>query len=502
MTVRLQNATLQNLVEQLTSQSSKLSEADVNTLIDAAFEQGGTLSADEQASLQTLLEGHPDLFESSSARERLSAFQSITDGDIRDAAHRFASDGKITSTEARELQEIALRDGSLSQPETMSLKALMGFYSPELESGAKTLLQELTAAGPVDAPSPSPDSEVDAAAQALHVSLTEGGTIERSAIEEAEVQLAAQYGPEKAKDILIRALGQDPAKISFDAIDYLQGNIGSMDDHVDEYQDVLVDRLEGAKLLDANFDGKLDENDLIFRKGANGEVNVERIGKSLRDRVFIGAAMVDAAGEMAKAKHKFGDLEANPVVWEVDEDNPNTMYLNSEFEPSVALMDIFNNPELYSFECATAMVILRYRAMLEMIGEDDFNRICGDLRIGVWDQEDDAAAIWEVTGKSAKGEDVDMTEETQKEVLPGDYAYFKNWDVSEAAFKGGWQGENVIYLGKGKYYGHPFGITEGTKIIDYLNKHRKTGSTRSASLLDLHARVHEDVLAYDKNTNE
>lgn len=497
MPIHLQNAHLQSLVEQLTSGNQKLSEADVSTLIDAAYEQDGTLTTEEQQSLQMLLEDYPDSFESSEARMKLEAFQSITDGEIRDAAHRFAQDGKITTAEARELQEIALKDGTLSQPEKLSVKALMGFYSPQLEPGAQELLSDLSDTAPSNT-----SSDIDAVAGDIHVQLTENGTVERAGLEAAEAQLTAEYGPEKAKDILIRALGQEPTKISFDAVDYLQGNIGSMDGHIDRYQDILLDHLEDSKLLDANFDGELDENDLIFTKNADGTVDVKQIGKALRDRVFIGGAMVDAAHEMGKAKHKFGDLEANEVVWEIDEDNPNTMYLNPEFEPSVALMDIFNNPDLYKFECATAMVILRYRAMLEMIGENDFNRICSDLQIGVWDQEDHAADVWEVTGKSAKGEDAEMTDETRAKLMPGDYAYFKNWDVTEAAFKGGWQGENVIFLGEGKFYGHPFGIVEGKKIVDYLNKHRKAGSTRSASMLDLHARVNEKVLTYDEDPTD
>lgn len=40
---------------------------------------------------------------------------------------------------------------------------------------------------------------------------------------------------------LTRALGQDPARIEFDAIDYLQGTIGSMDGQVDRLQKVLVE---------------------------------------------------------------------------------------------------------------------------------------------------------------------------------------------------------------------------------------------------------------------
>jgi protein-glutamine gamma-glutamyltransferase len=493
MPVQLSSPHLQTLVNQMLAKRPTLSQNDVQTLIDTAMNEGQGLTTEERDSLQTLLDSHHGLFEDSEVRTRLESFQKIASSSLTDAAHRFAADGRISASEAEELGGMVRTGGSVSTPDKLSLKALMGFYSRELEPGAEQVLQGLTEGA---------DVAVEEAASTLKTELGSDGSVGRSELVEAEDRLAATYGREQAKDILIRALGQEPGKIEFEAVDYLQGRVGSMQGHVKTYQKVLSHHLAGAKLLDANFDGKLDENDLIFTKDADGKVNTQRIGKALRDRVVIGGAMIDAAHDMGKAKHRFGDLEANPVVWEVDEDNPNVMYSNGDFPPSVALMDIFNNPEMYSFECATAMVILRYKAMLDLIGEEDFNRICDDLRIGVWDQEDHAAAIWKVSGQSNGGEQVDMTAETKAEMMPGDYAYFKNWDVTEAAFKGGWQGENVIFLGEGKYYGHPFGITEGTKIVKYLNKHRNIGSTRSASLLDLHARVSEDVLKYDKLPNK
>ena len=75
------------------------------------------------------------------------------------------------------------------------------------------------------------------------------------------------------------------ALLAFKAVDYLQGKYGSMEGHVSRFQDVLAGHLKNAKILDANFDGKLDKNDLDFTKGANGKVNVEKIGAALRDKV-------------------------------------------------------------------------------------------------------------------------------------------------------------------------------------------------------------------------
>lgn len=326
------------------------------------------------------------------------------------------------------------------------------------------------------------------------------GKITTTEIKRAEQKVAAKYGPEKARAILVSALGQDPAKIDFKAVDYLQGKIGAMDGHVDRFQEVLLGHLESSKLLDANFDGKLDKNDLVFAKDAAGKVTVQKIGQALCDRVRIGAAMVDASHAMADAKHEFGDLKANKQLWRTEGTEMGTMHLKPGKRPSEAIRDIFEHPEKYQFECATALVVLRYKAMLELIGERDFDRICKDLKCGPWEQENDAAAAWKVRGKGQEGKVAATDADVKNDLKPGDYTYFKNWSVSIAGYNAGWQGENVISLGKGMYYGHPFGIVSGKEIVDYLNQNRRTtGNVKSASLLDLRASVDPSFLKHDRN---
>ena len=63
----------------------------------------------------------------------------------------------------------------------------------------------------------------------------------------------------------------------------------------------------------------------------------------------------------------------------------------------------------------------------------------------------------------------------------GERGYITNWDVSSEGSRLGWSGENVVYLGNGLYYGHPFGIRSAEHIIKYMNGHRREGSTRPAS---------------------
>jgi protein-glutamine gamma-glutamyltransferase len=73
------------------------------------------------------------------------------------------------------------------------------------------------------------------------------------------------------------------------------------------------------------------------------------------------------------------------------------------------------------------------------------------------------------------------------EPLPGDCIYFKNPEVNPLTPQ--WQGENTIYHGGDKYYGHGIGLTTAQGIIDALNRHRKSGATQSAYLLNTATRL-------------
>jgi protein-glutamine gamma-glutamyltransferase len=161
--------------------------------------------------------------------------------------------------------------------------------------------------------------------------------------------------------------------------------------------------------------------------------------------------------------------------------------------PHKALEDIFKRGSEYTFECATAITIVHYKAMLDLLGPKDFDRICSDLRIGAWVNEDHLHRYKSITGSA-----VDATPDRRASLDVGDYGYFKNWDVSEAGFAAGWQGENVIYLGDGRFYGHPFGVTTEDEIVASLNGERKAGSTRPASFLDLRIQLLTGVLDEDR----
>jgi protein-glutamine gamma-glutamyltransferase len=138
--------------------------------------------------------------------------------------------------------------------------------------------------------------------------------------------------------------------------------------------------------------------------------------------------------------------------------------LKASVQPSVAIRDIFVSGPLYGFECATAIVIIFYKAVLESIGEEAFDRRFGSLYLRDWHYDADLRLII-TEGQSAK---------------VGDVVYFKNPDVNPLTPQ--WQGENAVVLSDHRYYGHGVGVVSGREIIASLNRARIPGSDVSAYL--------------------
>ncbi|GKU77902.1 protein-glutamine gamma-glutamyltransferase [Paenibacillus sp. L3-i20] len=136
--------------------------------------------------------------------------------------------------------------------------------------------------------------------------------------------------------------------------------------------------------------------------------------------------------------------------------------------PSVAVNDIFENGHLYAFECAGAIIIMLYKAVLDTIGDAAFNTYFQNLFLRDWQHDRDLQLI---------------TTHDLYETYPGDVMYFKNPDHNPETPE--WQGENVIKLDDNLFFGHGIGIGSGQEIIGHLNRARVPGSTVSAYLQDL-----------------
>lgn len=136
---------------------------------------------------------------------------------------------------------------------------------------------------------------------------------------------------------------------------------------------------------------------------------------------------------------------------------------------SDAIDDIFKNGYEYATECATAMVIVYYKAILDVFPAELFNRLFKRIELMNWRRLDpllDGIGRLDYTGG----------------FLPGDRRYFRNPDVNPATPE--WQGENVIMLGPDLYYGHGIGVGGDDTFISALNKNRVRGSSQSAYLIN------------------
>ncbi|WP_274363413.1 protein-glutamine gamma-glutamyltransferase [Paenibacillus thermotolerans] len=160
----------------------------------------------------------------------------------------------------------------------------------------------------------------------------------------------------------------------------------------------------------------------------------------------------------------FAKSACNPAYWDRE---PNGGFrLRPDRAPADAIRDIYVNGPLYAFECATAIVIVFYKAVLDSIGETQYNRLFAGTHLYTWDTDRDLGLRTVPTTR----------------FIPGDCLYFDNPEVSPSTPQ--WQGENVIYMGGERYYGHGIGISTAERIIEVLNSNRRPGAVTSAYLLD------------------
>ncbi|WP_046173448.1 protein-glutamine gamma-glutamyltransferase [Domibacillus indicus] len=186
----------------------------------------------------------------------------------------------------------------------------------------------------------------------------------------------------------------------------------------------------------------------------------------------------EAAFEVALRKHIVGSARAmnagnarfaifensrcNPRYWDLTESGG--FRLERDAKPADAIEDIYLNSSLYAFECATAMIIVYYYAVLNLMGETFFNQFFQNLYLYSWHADRDLGIKKEYTRHS----------------LPGDVVYFHNPDVDPETPH--WRGENAVVLEDGTYFGHGIGIKTAEQMIEILNQVRAAEAVQSAYL--------------------
>lgn len=202
----------------------------------------------------------------------------------------------------------------------------------------------------------------------------------------------------------------------------------------------------------------------------------ERLKFELRLRREI----ITASRELANSRLDFAVFRksrCNPDFWERTRDGGFRM--KSGVKASDAIRDIYQNSSKYATECATALQIVYYKALLAVYPEDVFNRTFRNIELMNWHKID---SLLQEIGMIRK----------ERDYLPGDRRYFINPDVDPLTPE--WQGENTIDLGDGTYYGHGIGIVTAEEIIRALNQNRAENADDPAHLLDSAGRPDFDRL--------
>ncbi|USG64895.1 protein-glutamine gamma-glutamyltransferase [Brevibacillus ruminantium] len=197
----------------------------------------------------------------------------------------------------------------------------------------------------------------------------------------------------------------------------------------------------------------------------------------LRNQIVISAQQLHRSG---LAFANFDETRCNGRYW------MRTDFGGCQQRPDVpsstAIENIFLNGRAYAFECATAMVIILYHAVLQTNGNSSFDQLFQGLLLYDWRYD----------------QNLRLTTAPTSTFLPGDILYFDNPDYRLDQPE--WQGENAVFLGNGLYYGHGIGINSAEGMIRSLNGKRRPGATRSAYLLDQATRPGFDYLARFEGT--
>lgn len=188
----------------------------------------------------------------------------------------------------------------------------------------------------------------------------------------------------------------------------------------------------------------------------------------LRFEMTLRGATVEAANALNQSGLRFSTFakaRCNEYYWNLTANGG--FRIRNDRTPAEGIRDIFRNGRNYATECATATVIVLYKAMLESISETIFNRIYYDLLLYDWHPDDHLPLI---------------TQPGAADSYRGDLLYFSNPDFFPDTPE--WRGENVIKMDENLYYGHPYGIAPAQRFIDGLNRNRIPGSFQSAYLTD------------------
>lgn len=231
--------------------------------------------------------------------------------------------------------------------------------------------------------------------------------------------------------------------------------------------------LDTAALISQYPEDSVERDILRLLAGSGANIQYDSVDQ-LKFELLLRREIIQAANELYKSKlafKVFRKTTCNPDFWIRRSDGG--FALRSDVRPSDAIRDIYKNSSKYGTECATAMQIVYYKALLEVFGDDAFDQIFPNIIL----------MNWHMISKELR--EVGFMHPAPV-YLPGDRRYFANPDVDPLTPE--WQGENVIDLSDGLFYGHGIGRHRAETFIKLLNGNRRDGADESAYLMDSAAR--------------
>ena len=127
------------------------------------------------------------------------------------------------------------------------------------------------------------------------------------------------------------------------------------------------------------------ESTIIRRMNENPTVYTYQSMEELSFELSLRKNIIESAKAMNQSKVKFSLFKnsySNPKYWELT--SVGGFLLRDGVKPSEAIQDIYLNSSLYGFECATAMIIIYYHAVLNVIGESLFNQLFPAIYLYSW----------------------------------------------------------------------------------------------------------------------
>jgi len=237
------------------------------------------------------------------------------------------------------------------------------------------------------------------------------------------------------------------------------------------------------KIVQASLKNSEDSSNPLYREILKSltdsrKSNIYKSNRELSFDLTLRTYIIKASKELLASNMQFRVFRkayCNPMFW--FRTPQGGFRLRPGVRASAGIYDIFRNGQFYATECATAMVMIFYKALLDLYGYEIFDQLFQGLYLYTWNYDQNLAI---------------RTAEVDRPA-PGDIVYVKNPQVDPMSPE--WQGENAVVMGSGYFYGHGIGIRTLPEIIFHLNMHRYPFAMISAFLTNLNTRIDADEMA-------